>query len=73
MEVLVGATIFWLIPLGLLSGSITIAALGQKCVELVPNLIAGVLSYCRMYRSVSAISGKPDFCPARLHFNPIYS
>lgn len=43
MEVLDGATIFWLISLGLLTGGITKAALGQKGVKLVPNLIAGVL------------------------------
>ncbi len=43
MEVLDAATIFWFFAIGLLAGGITKVALGKMGVNLIPNLIAGVI------------------------------
>ncbi len=43
MEQLDGATIFWLIALGMVLGAIAKVAMGNKSMDLIPNLIAGVL------------------------------
>lgn len=43
MEVLDTATLFWFFALGLLAGGLTKLALGKMGVNLIPNLVAGVL------------------------------
>lgn len=43
MEVLDGATIFWLIAIGMVAGAITKVSIWKKGVELVPNLVMGVI------------------------------
>jgi uncharacterized membrane protein YeaQ/YmgE (transglycosylase-associated protein family) len=43
MEVLDGTTIFWFIAIGLIAGAITKVSLWDKGVELVSNLIAGII------------------------------
>lgn len=43
MDVLDGTTIFWLIAIGMVAGAITKLLIWNKGVELVPNLIAGVI------------------------------
>lgn len=43
MEVLDGTTIFWLIAIGMVAGAITKLLIWKKGVELVPNLIAGII------------------------------
>lgn len=63
MEVLDGTTIFWLIAIGMVAGAITKLIIWEKGVELVPNLIAGVLGSV----VVGGISVMLDF-PAGLAF-----
>lgn len=43
MEELNGTMIFWLISVGLVAGALTKVSIWEKGVELVPNLIAGVI------------------------------
>lgn len=43
MEELNGTMIFWLIALGMVAGAITKVSIWKQGVELVPNLIAGVI------------------------------
>lgn len=43
MEELNGTMIFWLIALGMVAGAITKVSIWKQGVELVPNLIAGII------------------------------
>ncbi len=43
MEELNGTMIFWLISVGLVAGALTKVSIWKQGVELVPNLIAGVI------------------------------
>jgi hypothetical protein len=43
MEVLDGTTIFWLIAIGMVAGAIVKVGIWNDGVELVPNLIGGVI------------------------------
>lgn len=43
MEVLDGATIFWMTALGLIAGALIKVILGDKGVTLITNLVFGVL------------------------------
>lgn len=42
MDVLDGATIFWLIALGMIIGAVAKLAMRQTTIGLIPNLVAGV-------------------------------
>lgn len=43
MEELNGTLIFWLISIGMVAGALTKVSIWNQGVELVPNLIAGVI------------------------------
>ncbi len=43
MEELNGTMIFWLIALGMVAGAITKVSIWKQGVELIPNLIAGII------------------------------
>ncbi|NIW80282.1 MAG: hypothetical protein GWN16_12855 [Calditrichae bacterium] len=43
MEELNGTMIFWLIAVGMVAGALTKVSIWKQGVELVPNLIAGVI------------------------------
>ena len=43
MDVLSGTIIFWLIAIGMVAGAMVKVSIWKKGVELVPNLVAGVI------------------------------
>ena len=43
MDVLGGATIFWLIALGMVAGAFTQVCIWDKGVELITNLVTGIV------------------------------
>lgn len=42
MEALTGATIFWLITLGMLAGAAAKVTMWKTTIDLLPNIIAGI-------------------------------